>query len=199
MPTKKFFDLTDEKKKAFINAAISEFERQSFEDASIFNIAHNAGVSRTGIYYYFANKQDIYDYLLSLIRDKFFEYIKPSDKLDIFELFMKYFEFIASYKGTCEEKFIRQTYENIKLLGVNTLSLSIQRLSPEIGKKQEIIDLSNLKYETEDFLKMICLMGFGAISRLSSDYFLGKLTYDDAKQQCEIFMDCLKNGFIKQK
>ena len=71
MPTKKFFDLSEDKKKAFINAAIMEFERQSFSDASIFNIAHNAGVSRTGIYYYFTNKQDIYDYLLSRMRDDF--------------------------------------------------------------------------------------------------------------------------------
>lgn len=197
MPTKKFFDLSEEKKKAFINAAISEFERQSFEDASIFNIAHNAGVSRTGIYYYFSNKQDIYDYLLSLVRSKFLESIESSEKLDIFELFMKYFEFIAGYKGTGEEKFIRQTYGNIKLLGVNTLSISIQKLKSEIGQNSDIIDLSNLKYESEDFLKVICLMGFGATSHLCSDYFSGKLTYDDAKQRCKIFMDCLKNGFIK--
>lgn len=197
MPTKKFFDLSDEKRKAFIDAAILEFERQSFEDASIFNIAHNAGVSRTGIYYYFTNKQDIYDYLLSLMRDKFFEYIKLSEKLDIFELFMKYFEFVAGYKGTREEKFVRQTYENIKLLEVNTLSIFIQRLSPRIGEKPEITDLSNLKYNNEKFLEIICFMGFGSISQLVSDYFSGKLTYDDAKKQCEIFMDCLKNGFVK--
>lgn len=196
MPTKKFFDLSEEKKEAFVNAAISEFERQTFEEASIFNIAHNAGVSRTGIYYYFTNKQDIYDYLLSLMRDDFFEYVKSSEKLDVFELFMKYFEFIASYKGTRNEKFIRQMHGNMKLLGVNTLSISLQKLKSQIGQNPEIIDLSNLKYDNEDFLKVICLMGFGATSHLCSDYFSGKLTYDDAKQRCGIFMDCLKNGFV---
>ena len=115
MPTKKFFDLSEDKKKAFINAAIMEFERQSFSDASIFNIAHNAGVSRTGIYYYFTNKQDIYDYLLSRMRDDFFEKIQDLDELNIFELFMEYFEYIAGYKGKREEKLIRQSYKNIKL------------------------------------------------------------------------------------
>ena len=73
MPTKKFFDLSEDKRKAFIDAAIMEFERQSFDEASIYNIARNAGVSRTGIYYYFTNKQDIYEYLLTLNRDRFFD------------------------------------------------------------------------------------------------------------------------------
>lgn len=195
MPTKKFFDLSEDKKKAFIDAAIIEFERQSFDEASIFNIAHNAGVSRTGVYYYFTNKQDIYEYLLSILRDDFYEKIKNLEKLDVFELFMKYFEYMAGYKGKREEKLIRQSYKNIKLLDVNTLDISLQRL--DVEKAGEMINLSNLKYVSHEVIKTISLVGFGSISKALSEYFAGKVTYEDAKNHCEKILECLKNGFAK--
>lgn len=197
MPTKKFLDLSEDKKKAFIDAAIMEFERQSFNEASIFNIAHNAGVSRTGVYYYFTNKQDIYEYLLSLIRDDFVKSLEQADKMDIFDLFMKYFEYMAAYKGKREEKFIRQSYNNIKLVEVNTLDISIQKL--DMDKVEEIIDLSNLKYDNSEILKVISLMGFSFVSKLLIEYFSNKITYDVAKERCELFFECLKNGFTRQK
>lgn len=197
MPTKKFLDLSEDKKKAFIDAAIMEFERQPFNEASIFNIAHNAGVSRTGVYYYFTNKQDIYEYLLSMMRDDFIKNIEQSDKMDIFGLFMKYFEYIAAYKGKREEKLIRQSYNNIKLLDVNTLDISIQKL--DVKKAEEMMDLSNLKYKTPEVIKIISLMGFSTVSKLLNEYFSGKITYNKAKEECEVFFECLKNGFIKQK
>ena len=195
MPTKKFFDLSEDKRKAFIDAAIMEFERQSFSDASIFNIAHNAGVSRTGIYYYFTNKQDIYDYLLSRMRDDFFEKIQDLDELNIFELFMEYFEYIAGYKGKREEKLIRQSYKNIKLLDVNTLDVSLQKL--DVKKMCEIINLSNLKYANTEVIKTISLVGFGSISKALSEYFSGKVAYEEARSHCEKVLECLKNGFAK--
>ena len=195
MPTKKFFDLSEDKKKAFINAAIMEFERQSFSDASIFNIAHNAGVSRTGIYYYFTNKQDIYEYLLTLNRDRFFESIKSAGRLNIFELFMEYFDFMANYKGGKRGKLIRQVYKNIKLLDVNTLDVSLQKL--DVKKMCEIINLSNLKYANTEVIKTISLVGFGSISKALSEYFSGKVAYEEARSHCEKVLECLKNGFAK--
>lgn len=197
MPTKKFFDLSEDKRKAFIDAAIMEFERQSFDDASIYNIARNAGVSRTGIYYYFTNKQDIYEYLLTLNRDRFFESIKLSGRLDIFEFFIKYFEFMATYKDTRNEKLIRQTYKNIKLLEVNTLDITIKKMNEKMESDFQLIDFSNLKDASQEAIGGMCLMGFGFVSRSVSSYFSGNQTYEAAKKQCEIFIDCLKNGFLK--
>ena len=197
MPTKKFFDLSEDKKKAFIDAAIIEFERQSFDEASIFNIAHNAGVSRTGVYYYFTNKQDIYEYLLTLNRDRFFESIKLSGKLDIFEFFIKYFEFMATYKDTRNEKLIRQTYKNIKLLEVNTLDITIKKMNEKMESDFQLIDFSNLKQTSKEAIGGICLIGFGFVSRCLSNYFAENQTYDEAKEECQMFIDCLKNGFLK--
>ena len=197
MPTKKFFDLSEDKRKAFIDAAIMEFEHQSFDEASIYNIARNAGVSRTGIYYYFTNKQDIYEYLLTLNRDRFFESIKSAGKLDIFEFFIKYFEFMATYKDTRNEKLIRQTYKNIKLLEVNTLDITIKKMNEKMESDFQLIDFSNLKDASPEVIGGMCLMGFGFVSRSLNSYFSGNQTYEEAKKQCEIFIDCLKNGFLK--
>ena len=195
MPTKKFFDLSEDKRKAFIDAAIMEFERQSFDEASIYNIARNAGVSRTGIYYYFTNKQDIYEYLLTLNRDRFFESIKSAGRLNIFELFMEYFDFMTNYKGGKREKLIRQVYKNIKLLDVNTLDVSLQKL--DVKKMCEIINLSNLKYANTEVIKTISLVGFCSISKALSEYFSGKVAYEEARSHCEKVLECLKNGFAK--
>lgn len=51
-----------------LSAALAEFSKNSFEDASLNSIIKNSGISKGTFYYHFKNKEDIY---FSLLRDGF--------------------------------------------------------------------------------------------------------------------------------
>ena len=66
MPSKTFFNLSLEKQANILSAAKKEFARVPFEQTSFMNIAKDAGISRSNLYNYFTNKQE----LLSSLCDK---------------------------------------------------------------------------------------------------------------------------------
>lgn len=64
MPTTTFFNLPPPKRERLIRAAMAEFSRKSFGDASINRIIQDAGISRGSFYQYFADKSDLFRYVL---------------------------------------------------------------------------------------------------------------------------------------
>lgn len=71
MPTSTFFRLPEEKRQRLLDAAWEEFSRTSFAEASINQIIHNARIPRGSFYQYFADKSDLFWYLLSGMREYF--------------------------------------------------------------------------------------------------------------------------------
>lgn len=69
MPTSTFFRLPEEKRQRLIDAAWEEFSRTSFSDASINRIIHEARIPRGSFYQYFADKEDLFWYLLAGVRE----------------------------------------------------------------------------------------------------------------------------------
>ena len=63
MPSKTFLNLSPEKQDNILSAA-KEFARVPFEQTSFMNIAKVAGISRSNLYNYFTNKQELLSYLL---------------------------------------------------------------------------------------------------------------------------------------
>ncbi len=62
-----FLNLTSEEQSKVINAALDEFAENDFEAASLNNIIARAGISKGSMYHYFANKEDLYDYLIERV------------------------------------------------------------------------------------------------------------------------------------
>jgi len=69
VPTSTFFRLPEEKRQRLIDAAWEEFSRTSFSDASINRIIHEARIPRGSFYQYFADKEDLFWYLLAGVRE----------------------------------------------------------------------------------------------------------------------------------
>ena len=67
MPTDTFFNLSDEKKRRILEAAIDEFAEYRFSDASINRIVKNADISRGSFYQYFLDKEDLYLFIMQVI------------------------------------------------------------------------------------------------------------------------------------
>ncbi|MGK0500336.1 MAG: AcrR family transcriptional regulator [Oceanicoccus sp.] len=70
MPSQRFFNLPDAKRKAFIDAALQEFGSYSYDSASISRLVKNLKIAKGSVYQYFENKKEIYFYLIDVIRDK---------------------------------------------------------------------------------------------------------------------------------
>lgn len=70
MPSKRFLNLSEEKKEAIRRAATEEFCRVPFESVSINMIIKNAGISRGSFYTYFEDKRDLMKYLMDDITKK---------------------------------------------------------------------------------------------------------------------------------
>ena len=64
MPLKLFHDLDQEKKERILAAARNEFAHYGYNESSTNNIVKNAGIGKGSLFKYFANKEDLYYYLL---------------------------------------------------------------------------------------------------------------------------------------
>ncbi|HJB06413.1 MAG TPA: TetR family transcriptional regulator [Candidatus Enterocloster faecavium] len=64
MPTQRFFNLKEEKRRAILDAAFHEFSRTSYANASINQIIKEADISRGSFYTYFEDKDDLMRYLV---------------------------------------------------------------------------------------------------------------------------------------
>lgn len=67
MPTETYLNLSPIKRQRIFEAAVHEFAAQRFTDASINQIIKAAGISRGSFYQYFADKEDLYLYMLTEI------------------------------------------------------------------------------------------------------------------------------------
>lgn len=67
MPKDLFFALSQEKKTRIIEAAIEEFSKVIYHDASINQIIKNAEISRGSFYQYFEDKDDLFFYIIETI------------------------------------------------------------------------------------------------------------------------------------
>lgn len=70
MPNQTFFRLPEEKRRRLIDAAWQEFMAVRFDEASINRIIRGAGISRGSFYQYFADKEDLFFYMLGTLKDE---------------------------------------------------------------------------------------------------------------------------------
>lgn len=119
MPTERFLNLPEEKKKRVLQAAMAEFARVPFEDVSINRIVQKSGISRGSFYQYFEDKQDLRGYLLSGFRSCLEIKVKSyliDKKGDLFQFFKDAFDEIINegmkkdLKAICKNAFSQMRY-----------------------------------------------------------------------------------------
>ncbi|QHQ60523.1 TetR family transcriptional regulator [Anaerocolumna sedimenticola] len=84
----KFMGLEPERRDVVLNAALKEFAKKGFDDASTNVIAKESGISKPLMFHYVNNKKDfflfLYDYCLDVLGREYFDRIDINEK-DIFE------------------------------------------------------------------------------------------------------------------
>jgi AcrR family transcriptional regulator len=78
VPTDTFFNLKDEKRDAFIEASLREFGLNDYREASVSRIVAELGIAKGSVYQYFANKVELYRYLVDLAVTAKFDHIQKA-------------------------------------------------------------------------------------------------------------------------
>lgn len=82
MPKQTFLNLPEEKRKAFIEIALDEFANNDYNTASVSKIVEKAGIAKGSVYQYFADKQDLFMYLLDVSNQEMMKHIQQSPPPD---------------------------------------------------------------------------------------------------------------------
>lgn len=84
----KFLSLESQRQSAILNAALKEFAKKGFDDASTNVIAKESGISKPLMFHYVNSKKDfflfLYDYCLDILGKEYFDRIDLNEK-DIVE------------------------------------------------------------------------------------------------------------------
>lgn len=201
MPTQAFFQLDEAKRRQLLEAAVKEFASLPYDKVSIFKIARNAAVSRTGLYYYFRDKEDIYRYLVTELYRPFVERLQHDDALrDPFTLSRELFLFLATYKGTEREGLLRQVLRNAKSVSIGTV---VEHLHKAEGKPQcaafaRMLGTSSLRVQSfEEVLGLTALLqtiAHGTLLRYLED----EIDLEQALAVVDRFFDLLRYGFCNK-
>jgi AcrR family transcriptional regulator len=103
MPSQTFFNLPDDKKNRIIDAITDELGLHTYEHINIQNIIKQAKIPRGSFYQYFEDKDDMYDFFLSHIKNLKFQFWGPLFELETDITFIERFRQIY-IKGIAFEK-----------------------------------------------------------------------------------------------
>lgn len=109
MPSERFLNLPEEKKKRIISAALKEFARVSYDEISINRIIQDAGIPRGSFYQYFEDKADLQMYMLTGFRD----YLKKETELYLKEEKGDLFDFFQDALAAIVKAGTSETYINV--------------------------------------------------------------------------------------
>ncbi len=139
-----FLNLTTEEQKNIIDAALDEFADKDFEAASLNNIIAKAGISKGSMYHYFANKEDLYLYIIDQIletKENFLNQALTASEKPLKE--MSFFESLE-FQMLASVDFAAQHYRE------HQLSIRLQTMAEGPLKERLIGDLTRA---FEDYVK----------------------------------------------
>lgn len=77
-----FLNLSDERRKLFLDRAFREFTLNSYDNASISAILKDLGIAKGSFYQYFENKRALFDYLTQQVYTTKYEYVMSVKRED---------------------------------------------------------------------------------------------------------------------
>ncbi|KOS69687.1 hypothetical protein AEA09_14620 [Lysinibacillus contaminans] len=90
-----FIKANEEKQRSIINAALNEFSKHSYDNASTNAIVKEAGISKGLLFHYFGNKKNLYLFLFEYVLDKYAEATFAELDLTEPDVFQRYKQIIS--------------------------------------------------------------------------------------------------------
>lgn len=95
MPTKLFWGLDDKKKDTILSSAIAEFSACGYKNASTNIIVKNCDISKGSLFKYFANKEELYFFILDIVTAELSEDLEQEKITLSKDFFQRVFEYSA--------------------------------------------------------------------------------------------------------
>jgi hypothetical protein len=205
MPSKTFFNLSPEKQANILSAAKKEFARVPFEQTSFMNIAKDAGVSRSNLYNYFANKQELLSYLLENFKLSILSVIKNSLKKsqgNIFQLFDDIFSYMLEY-GFSKENFglFRSILSNQRFTDQDEMFMTFQQHNECIAELfcYESFQLQHLNINSEDDFQNILEILMGITMKAAIDVYNHPKEKEHFMKRYQDKINLVKYGIVKKE
>ena len=200
MPTVAFEKLSKIKKQKLTDDGLSAFSKLKYKKTNVFEITKELGITRTAFYYYFTDKKDFYEYLLYSKREDFLKrhVYNQNSKIDIFDLLLELFDYLASYKGTTEEGFFKDLFSNIDYIEQNNLLAQIVS-KDNIEAYTYINGLEKFSMETKEEIFEFVILLFSFVFNSMLQYYTSDSLKEDAKFVLKKKLKYLQNGIIKNE
>ena len=152
MPTQTFLNLHKEKQNKILESAKLEFSNHLYEDASINRIIKNIDMCRGTFYLYFTNKEDLYFYMIGLLKEKIKKKIKKISKennKDVKKIFISIFDYEIKNKNLINNIFINFNTNHVEKI-----------MPPEIINKEilNLFDFSKYNVNDDDIFVVIHIL-----------------------------------------
>ncbi len=206
MPKKMFLNISKEKQKKIINAAIKEFTSKSFEKVSVNSIIKIADIPRGSFYTYFDNLEDLFNYIMVQIKEERFMYARQlitNSNNDFFTFIKKIFAYdFDSYSNKYRYSLFRNYIHYIQYYKKGSLKNDL--LIPmvhSIDKGEKLSELFNFKKyklsinEYLDIMEMSMVLMINTFLKSESE----NIEKDLAIALFNRRMDIIKLGIIQNK
>lgn len=205
MPSKTFFNLSTEKQANILSAAKKEFARVPFEQTSFMNIAKEAGISRSNLYNYFTNKQELLSYLLENFKSNILSVIRDSLKKsqgDIFQLFDDIFSYMLEY-GFSKENFglFRSILSNQRFRDQDEMFMTFKQHNECIAELFccESFQLQHLNANSKEDLQSILEILIGITMKAAIDVYNHPKEKDIFIKRYRDKINLVKYGIVKKE
>lgn len=196
MCTETFLRLPEEKRSRFLEAAWGEFTRVKFSDASINQIVRRAGIPRGSFYQYFADKEDLFAYLLQDVREQFvqlFARLLEDNGGDIFQMQLAAYDYISREMnpGLLRDRFIQVLRLNP---GMDLKRLIIGDPDVSAAPLMEKIDLSALRRRDPAFVRSTVLLSSMVMVPAVMDSLTCPERQAEHRRQLEEQLEIIRDG-----
>ncbi len=199
----KFFSLPEEKQLAIINAGYRVFSQNSYKKCPVSEIADEAGISKSLLFYYFRNKRELYLFLIKNAADTTYKHLYEfgcGEEDDFFEIM---------YRGLKAKVALMKKYPDLTLFTLKAYYETDPEICGDIRKIiGRIASLDNnakmLKIDPEQFVEGIDLQMMYMDMYLASEGYLwekthqGKFDADEVERDFERMIDFWKKLYLRK-
>lgn len=124
----KFYALPQEKQDRILNAGFRVFSKNSYKKSPMLEIANEADISKSLLFFYFKNKKELYLFLMKKAEEITMEYVSRSgcyEESDIFEMM---------YKGLLAKAELMKKYPDMSNFAIKAYYEDDDEVKEELGK-----------------------------------------------------------------
>ena len=206
MPTQRFFNLKEEKRRAIVRAAVHEFSRVPYSVASINQIIKEADISRGSFYTYFEDKDDLLQYLVSGFREKCRERVYAQLELKQGDLFETVCTMMEQIMDAGSESRGAELYRNAltelnpvtqsRMMGIKGFLYEDEVYCQFIHGLYERIDLARYPMGSEAQLACLVEIMLVLVIKAVSMFYMGAADRERIMEVTRRQMYILKNGAL---